>query len=190
MIVQNIPSKMIVKTAARRNKDYTVEFVNTDSNSDFYELKAFLRRYDQDDTSFYKIRLLLVGNILAYPALEMVWTFGEEQFELASRVFHRICDEIDEIKVEFDKSMMPVASLAAKIREYVKPISISHQEKKNQIALDAADRTAGVSDWRKSIYSNRYPNMSKEEKNAIQKMENDQTQKPLTRRTYGVREKY
>ena len=58
MITNKIPSNMIVKTAARRNKDYVVEFVNTDSNSDFYELKIYLRRYSQDETDFYKIRLL------------------------------------------------------------------------------------------------------------------------------------
>ena len=181
---------MIVKTAARRNKDYVVEFVNTDSNSDFYELKIYLRRYSQDETDFYKIRLLLVGNILAYPALEMVWTFGEEQFELASRVFHRICDESDEIKVEFDSSRMPVATLSAKIREYVKPISSSHQENKHQVPLNEAQKLPGVSDWRQSIYSNRYPNMSKKEKDAIKKFEGNGAEEPLNRRTYKTRESY
>ena len=190
MIINNIPSNMIVKTAARRNKDYEVEFINTDSNSDMYELRTFLRRYNQDDESFYKIRLLLVSNILAYPALEMSWLFDDEEYELANRVYHRICNEIDEIKIEFDSSRMPVATLAAKIREYVKPISMSHQEKKHQIPLDEAQKLPGVSDWRQSIYSNRYPNMTTKEKNELKKFEGNDQEAPLGRKKYKTREKY
>jgi len=190
MIIQNIPSNQIIKTAARRNKDYDAEFVNTDSNSDMYELKVFLRRYDQDGKSNYKIRLFLVSNILAYPALEMVWDFEENEYELASRVFHRICDEVDEVKTEFDQSMMPVATLAAKVKEYVKPISMRHQEKTHQIALDEAQKASGVSDWRQSIYSGRYPNMSKEEKQAIKKFEGNTPEAPLGRISFKTREKY
>jgi len=153
-------------------------------------LKIFLRRYNQDNNSFYKIRLLLTSNILAYPALEMSWIFEDEEYELASRVFHRICDEVDEIKIEFDSSMMPVATLAAKIKEYVKPISASHQENKYQIPLNEAQKLPGVSDWRQSIYSNRYPNMSQKEKKELKKFEGNEKETPLSRKKYKTREKY
>jgi len=190
MFTNYIPSNQIVDKIARKNKDYELEFINSDSNSDMYELKTFLRRYNQDDRQFYKIRLLLVSNILAYPALEMSWIFEDEEYELANRVYHRICDEVDEIKVDFDRSMMPVSTLAAKIKEYVKPISISHQENKHQLPLNEAQLLPNVSDWRKSIYSNRYPNMSQKEKNELKKFEGNVSEAPLARKEYKTREKY
>jgi len=187
MIIENIPSTQIVKTAARRNKDYELEFINTDTNSDRYALSIFLRRHNQDDNQNYKIRLSLISSILAYPALKISWQFDEEQYELASRVYHRICDEVDDVKTDFDKSMCPGSTLAAKVKEAVKPISLSHQEKGNSVALNASANVAGVSDWRKSIYSGRYPNTSQQEK---QQFWAEQTDQPATRRTYKTREKY
>ena len=187
MIIQNIPSNQIVKTAARRNKDYELEFVNTNCNSDSYTLKTFLRRYAQGDEENYKIRLMLIGDILSYPALEMSWKFGSSDFELASRVFHRICDEVDDAKTEFDRSMMPVATLAAKIKEAAKPISLSHQEHIDSVPLKESARLSGVSDWRMSIYSGRYPNHSKEEQ---QEFWGDQQDQKMKTRRYSTREKY
>ena len=61
-MIQGIPSTQIVSEAARRNKDYEVDFANTESNNDIYELKAFLRHGDER----YKVRLVLVSGILAY----------------------------------------------------------------------------------------------------------------------------
>ena len=69
MIVQGIPSAQIVSDSARRNKDYEVDFANTESNNDIYELKAFLRHGDER----YKVRIVLVSGVLAYPALDMTW---------------------------------------------------------------------------------------------------------------------
>ena len=189
-ITQGISSNQIVTKIARRNKDYELEFINSDTNSDMYELKIFLRRFDDDGTQSYKIRLILTSSILAYPALEMTWTFEEEEFETASRVFHRICDEVDDIKLEFDKSRMPVSTLSAKIKEYTKPISSSHQQTTNQVPLNASQKIQGVSDWRKSIYSNRYPNMTTKEKQEIKKFEGNEKETPLGRKQYKTREKY
>lgn len=151
MLVQGIPSSQIVTTVARMNKDYDLEFANSDSNSDVYTLRIFLRKFEDK----YKIRLILNSSILAYPALEMSWVFDDEEYELASRVFHRICDEADDVKVHYDRSMTPAPTIAAKLREAVKPISANHQEKTHILSLDEAHRLAGVSDWRYSIYANR-----------------------------------
>ncbi len=172
MFVQGIPSNHIVNTTATRNKDYELEFINTDSNSDMYELKVFLRKFEDDH---YKIRLILSSSILAYPALEMTWIFDLDEYEMASRVFHRVCDEVDDIKVHYDGSMMPASTLGAKIREAVKPISLNHQKKAHILWLDEAVRIAGESDWRKSIYYNRYPNYNKEQLTEIQKFDGKHT---------------
>ncbi len=163
MINNYIPPSMIVNTASRRNKDYELEFINSDRNSDVYTLRVYLRNRKQDEKNEYIIRLILICDILSYPALEMTWDFKEEEFELASRVYHRICDEVDDVKTHFDRSMAPASILGAQIREAVKPISLSHQQIDNNVALDEAKRLGGVSDWRMSLYSGRYPHTSKEE---------------------------
>ncbi len=186
MMIQGIPPSQIVKTAARRNKDYEVEFANTDSNSDIYTLKIFLRKSEGQ----YKVRLVLISSILAYPAFEMSWVFDDEEYELASRVFHRVCDEADVVKEDYSQSMTPGSTIAAKIREAVKPISLSHQEEMHNLPLDEAKRLAGVSDWRQSIYSNRYPNMTTEDKQKIQKFEGNETEQPLERKDYPTRGSY
>lgn len=186
MIIKGIPSGQIVSTAARVNKDYDLEFANSDSNSDVYVLRIFIRKFEQQ----YKVRLVLNSSILAYPALEMAWVFNEEDYELASRVFHRICDEADDVKVHYDRSMAPASIIASKLREAVKPISVSHQEKTNIPSLDEANRLAGVSDWRYSIYSNRYPNMTRSEKQKITKYEGNQKSEPIETKAYKTRERY
>lgn len=186
-MIKGIPSKLIVKTSAKNNKDYELDFINTDSNSDQYELKVFLRKYDQDSTELYKIRLILKSGILAYPALEMSWKFDDDEYELASRVFHRICDEVDFVKTEFDKSMMPVSTISAKIKESIRPISIKHQEHLDSVPMKELTKLEGVSDWRMSIYSGRYPNTSKDEIKNFKKNEVENLSKT---KSYKTREKY
>lgn len=189
MFTKGVPSKQIITKTASRSKDYEIEFANTDSNSDIYTARIFLRRYSQDDSVAYKIRLIIHCNTLAYPSLDMVWAFEDEQYELASKTFHRICNEVDDVKEDFDRSMAPATILATKIREAVKPISLSHQEKANILAIDENNKLVGVSDWRNSIYSGRYPNMSKEEKQKIKKFEGNDIE--YTKRiSYPTRGKY
>lgn len=185
-IVTGIPSAQIITKEARSNKDYEVEFANSDSNSDVYVLRIFLRKFEDK----YKIRLVLVSSILAYPALEMSWKFTSDEYELASRVFHRICDESDDVKVHYDRSMMPAPIIAAQIKEAVKPISMNHQEETHIFSIDESARIAGVSDWRQSIYSNRYPNMTAEEKQKIKNFEGNNKSETIVRKTYNTREKY
>lgn len=186
MLINNIPSQQIIQKTAKQNKDYELEFINTESNNDLYTLKIFLRRNENE----YKIRLMLISNILAYPALDMSWAFEEKEAELASRVFHRICDEVDDIKTDYDRSMMPVSTVAAKIKEYVKPISANHQETTNVHAVDVSDREAGVSDWRMSLYGGHYPNLTKKEKNDYFKFQGSQIDAASTQKVYPTREKY
>jgi len=181
---------MIVATAARRNKDYEVEFVNTDINSDTYTLQLFLRRCANAENPHYKIKLAIISNILAYPALEMIWDFEENEYELASRVYNRVADEVDEIKTDFDRSMTPVATLASIVREAAKDISVSHQEKYFMLPIDEAAGLKGVSDWRWSLYSGRYPNTSKKEKQKMMKFEGNEAEKELGRKSYKTRERY
>jgi len=186
MLVQGIPSVQIINSVARRNKDYEVDFANTESNNDIYTLKTYLRHNDDH----YKARLVLISSILAYPALEMTWAFDNDEYELASRVFHRICDEVDDVKTHYDRSMMPVSTLAAQIREACKPISNSRQEKTNIPWLDEAAKLKGVADWRETLYRGQYPKMSKADKERISKLEDNHQETPLKHRTYTSREKY
>jgi len=148
-----IPSKQVINKIAKTNKDYELDFVNAQGNNDVYTLKIFLRHTN----SIYKLRLVLTGNVLSYPALTLNWVFEDNEYELASRVFHRICDEADELKLKYDRSTMPASTLAAQIREAVRPISSKHQEKSNIPFVDEAAKLPGVSDWRDSIYRGDYP---------------------------------
>jgi len=186
-MIKGIPSKQIVATAAKRNKDYEVDFANTESNNDIYTLKSFLRKSNDDH---YKVRLVLISSILAYPALDMVWVYGDAEYDLASRVFHRICDEVDDIKTHYDRSMMPVSTLAAHIREAAKPISASHQEKTNIPWVDEAGKLAGVPDWRFSIYRGQYPKMTRDEKDQIARLHGNHIEIPPQYHDYSVRQKY
>lgn len=186
MLVQGIPAQQIVNDAARRNKDYELEFINTESNNDMYELKIYLRSSDEG----YKVRLILVSSILAYPALKMAWEFDEKEHDLASRVFHRVCDEVDDVKTDYDQSMTPISTVAAQIREAVKPISSSRQEKTNIPWIDEAAHLAGVSDWRMSLYRGQYPKTTSSDKNKVVKMTGNHIEIAPTRKSFGVREKY
>lgn len=176
MFVRNIPTIHIVHEAARSNKDYEIEFVNTEKSKDLYVLKIFLRFVDDQ----YRIRLILVSSILAYPALDMTWVFENSQYSTAARVFHRICDEADYIKTHTDENTIPLQILAASIREAVKPISVSHQETTHIPFIDESAREPGVSDWRESLYGDRYPKNSKE-KGSLTKYKGNQKEETSKR---------
>jgi len=98
-----------------------LDFLNTDShNHDTYTLKIALRRLELDDEEEFRVKLTLISNVLAAPALEDSWLFKNGEYEVASRVYHRICDEVDDVKTDFDRSMTPISTLAALLREAIK----------------------------------------------------------------------
>jgi len=194
MIIKGIPTSHVVSTnektvtASRRHKDYEVEFINSDRNNDIYHLKVFLRRNNLDND--YKIRVVIISDILAYPALDMSWSFDNDSFKLASKVFYRICDEVDDIKIDFDRSMAPISIIGGKVRESLKIISTSRLEKTHILPLDEASLIKGESDYRFSIYHGHYPQMSKEEKHEHKKFEGNESESELKRKKYSLREKY
>jgi len=188
MIVKGIPTNQIITTAARRNKDHEVEFINSDTNNDVYHLKTFLRKSDLDND--YKVRATIISNILAYPALDMSWAFNIDEFDLASRVFHRICNEVDDIKTDFDKSLAPITVIAGKVREGLKFISESHIEKSHILSVDESHREKGESDIRYSIYHGHYPHMSKQEKHEHKKFEGNEGESEFKKKKYSLRERY
>lgn len=189
MLFKNsIPSSQIVSTAARRNKDYEVEFINAVSNNDVYSLRTSLRKDAYNN--LYKIRAQIISNTLAYPALDMVWAFKDSEYDFASRVYHRICDEVDEVKENFDQSMAPITVVASQVRESLKPISLSYQEKSHMLPIDEAKRLPGEPDARVTIYRGQYPQMTKAEKDAIKEFVGNEKEEPLTTKKYKTREKY
>ncbi len=189
MLFKNsIPPSQIVSTAARRNKDYEVEFINAVSNNDVYRLRTSLRKDSYNN--LYKIRAQIISNTLAYPALDMVWAFKDSEYDFASRVYHRICDEVDEVKEGFDQSMAPITVVAGQVRESLKPISLSYQEKSDILPIDEARRLPGEADARMTIYRGQYPQMTQEEKNATKEFLGNEEEKALNRKTYSTREKY
>lgn len=185
MFIKGIPDKHIVHEAARLNKDYEIEFVNSNKNSDIYTLQAFLRRSDLDND--YKIRVLVTSNTLAYPAFEMTWSFADNEYDLASRVYHRVCNEVDDIKTGYDRSMAPITVVVPHIREAVKPISTSHIVKAHMVPIDESQRLAGEADPRFTLYRGQYPQMSKEEKHAHHKFKGNQEDPVPNRKSYPSR---
>ena len=189
MLFKNsIPSSQIVSTAARRNKDYEVEFINAVSNNDVYRLRTSLRK--DSHNNLYKIRAQIISDTLAYPALNMIWAFKDSEYDFASRVYHRICDEVDEVKENFDRSMAPITVVASQVRESLKPISLSYQEKTDMLPIDEARRLPGEPDARMTIYRGQYPQMTKAEKDAIKEFQGNEGEKAMARKTYTTREKY
>ncbi len=177
----------VPKTVLNDSKDYKLCFANSETNNDIYTLQVFLR-HNKDDQ--YKVRLALISGILAYPALEVLWKFSEKEYEVASRTFYRVCDEVDLVKTDFEKSMMPAPTIAAKLREAVRPISLRYKEKTHILSVDEAAKLPGVSDWRMSIYRGQYPQMTKEEKMTEIKFQGNNGEKTTTRKSYSTREKY
>lgn len=181
-MITGIPTAQIVATAARREKSYTIDLFNVDSNSDIYTIKIFLRLGESD----YKVRLNVVSNILSYPALEFIWSF-ETSYQAASRVYNEICDVADDVADDYNRSMMPAPTMIATLREAIKPVAPKNQEKTFILSLDEAVRLIGVSDWRKSIYQDRYPNMHPSEKSKIHKLENNHVETAPKFKTYPLR---
>jgi len=188
MLIKGIPTNQIITAAARKNKDYEVEFINSDTNNDIYHLKTFLRKNDLDNE--YKVRSIIISNILAYPAFDMSWSFNIDEFDLALRVFHRICDEVDDIKTDFDQSMAPITIVAGKVREGLRFISTAHIEKTHILSVDESYKEKGESDIRCSIYHGHYPHMSKQEKHEHKKFEGNESESEFKKKKYSLRERY
>jgi chaperonin GroEL (HSP60 family) len=80
-----------------------------------------------------------------------------------------------------------VATISAKLKESIRPISIKNQEHMDSVPMKELTKNEGVSDWRMSIYSGRYPNTSKEE---IKNYKNNEIDNLSKTKKYKTREKY
>jgi hypothetical protein len=165
MLKQSIPAGHLIWSSTEDELENSIDFVNVDSNSDFYTLHNYLRFNDDCN----KVRLILTSGILAYPAMEMCWKFKKNEYKTARTTFFAVNYIIEQVKEQFDKSMAPITTLAPMLKEACKDTFPDQLEKHFMLPLDELSNIRQSADWRSSLYSNRYPNMTKEEKNRIKK---------------------
>lgn len=145
--------KKITKTAAIHGKEHGMKFVNTDSNSDSYNCEVFLKKTDYN----VEVKLSLISSILAYPAFEQTWIYDTESYKKAAKTYNKVIYAIEDLKVDYESEITPGSTLAAMIREAMRPIDPTFKEATRQLPLDESSLIKGEADWRSSLYGNRYP---------------------------------
>lgn len=144
--------KEMVKIAYT-TKDHNIAFARQDYN-DGYQAKIQLTQN--------KNKIILtarfISDVQAMPLYTEMWAYGEEEHARAVKTFNRVVNVVEDMKVDFEDAEVPGPTLQGKTREQLRYIDIERKRQTNNRSLEAAKyMDGGVTDWRESLYGNRYP---------------------------------
>lgn len=137
---------------AYSTKSHDVDFSDNDS-SDGYTAKLTMT----ENKNNIIINVKFIGNIYSFPLFEETWVYNKEEGVRASRVYNRIVNVVEDLKVDFEDDSVPGPVLQGKAREELRYIDIDKKKKTNNVSLEAAKGIPGEGDWRNSLYSGKYP---------------------------------
>jgi len=85
------------------------------------------------------------------------WRYDISEVALARATFKKVSDITGKIFDEFRYNDIPNPMLHSYLREALRHIDLKHKPKSRIPSVDWAREHDGVTDWRSSIYGNRYP---------------------------------
>lgn len=189
--MNQIPTERLLSASKRildkiaKNKKHIVEFINTETNKDNYFCELILRKTAKAS----KLKLVLYTGILDYAAFEEIWVFNPKRHNTtAIKIFNQLRNALEEIRDEYNQSMMPSANIMPMIRNKIQDIGHKFKQKTHILSLDTSKVHQLSSDWRQNIYGVKYPNSQDTEKEKITKFHGNQIDTPTIRKTYLPRE--
>ena len=150
-IVPLLKKSPLVKVAYK-TKEHEVDFAKQDFN-DGYFCKVQLT--ENKNQTIVTARVL--SDIRSFPLFQDIWVYGNNENKRAIKTFNRIVNVLEDTKIDFEEDETPGPTLQGVIREELRYIDIERKRDTHNRSLEAAKYLDGVTDWRESLYGNRYP---------------------------------
>ena len=141
-----------IKKFAYITKSHQTGFSNTDSNDGY---RARIELTENKNKIVLVARFL--SDIYSFSLFEDEWHYDKKEMKRALKTFNRIVNVIEDLKMDFEDDEMPGPTLQGKAREELRFLDIDRKKPINNRSLEAAKYEVGESDWRSSLYGNRYP---------------------------------
>ena len=145
-------SKKRMIKLAYMTKGHQTQFNDTDS-SDGYHCKIALTESKK------KIVLtsVFLNDIHAFPLYSETWIYPKKESRRAIKTFNKCVNLVEDIKAEYEDEDMPGPTLQGMARETLRYVDIDRKKPTISRSLEAAKYLDGETDWRSSIYGNRWP---------------------------------
>lgn len=96
----------------------------------------------------------------SFPLYEESWFYPKEENKRAFKTYNHIVHVLEDMKMDVEDDELPMPSLQGWARETLRYIDPDRKKPTNNLALSSARNEPGSSDWRESIYGNRYPTIN------------------------------
>jgi hypothetical protein len=137
-------------------KEHDTQFARQDFN-DGYSCKVQL----SENKHQVILTARFLSNIRSMPLYTEMWAYGLEEKGRALKTFNRIVNVVEDLKLDEEDSESVGPTLQGSAREQLRYIDIERKRQTNNRSLEAAKYLdGGVTDWRESIYGNRYPSIT------------------------------
>ncbi len=106
----------------------------------------------------YAVNVTYTTDIYAFPLFEETWIFAKGEGKRAIKVYNRIVNILEDLKAESEDAEVPTPSIQGKVREELRFVDVDRKKPPISISQAASRHEPGETDWRQTIYGNRYPN--------------------------------
>jgi hypothetical protein len=134
------------------SKSHQTGFANSETN-DGYRARIELTENKNKIT----LSCRFLSDVYSFALFEDEWHYDKKEIKRALKTFNRIVNVIEDLKMDFEDDETPGPTLQGKAREELRFIDIDRKKPLNNRSLEAARYETGESDWRSSLYGNRYP---------------------------------
>lgn len=140
------------KTAAYNNRSHDVEY-SVYENNDGYSGRVQL----VENKNKIVLSARVLNKVYHFPLLEERWHYGMSERARALKTFNRVVNVMEDMKVEIENDETPGPILQGIMREEMRFIDVDRKKGTRNRSLEASKFEPGESDWRSSLYGNRYP---------------------------------
>lgn len=138
-------------------RDYTNFLADSDRyRTDKYQLSASLRGH----SDAYSIGCHVFSTQLGLISFSRYWHYELDKKSQADATFDEVCKAIDDIVEEVETDRSPMTAVMTKFRVAVSQLDLNYQEKSGVAGFNWYLTIPQERDWTKSLYGDRYPNMT------------------------------
>lgn len=152
-----VPVKVSVRKPMQKvaytSKEHAVDIAKQ-ANDDSTRGKIMLTESKNKIT----IALSFYTGMYSFPLYEEVWYYPKEEIKRAMKTYNHIVHILEDMKMDVEDDELPIPSVQGWAREALRFIDVERKKPTNNVSLQSSRFEPGTSDWRESLYGNRYPN--------------------------------
>lgn len=143
------------ETGSSSNQDWWLEELGDVQRylTDPYECRVYATTGADKIT----VSITLVHVFMGVVSWQDFWKFGKHESAAAKSTFKKVSAIAKKVVDDFTDGSKPTQLLHTYLREETRFIDVEHKPESRIPSIDWAREQKGVTDWRNSLYGNRYP---------------------------------